>query len=273
MRPNNYGRSSMRYKRLLSALALAAGLCLLGARAGSAIELPAQPRNYVVDLAGIVDDRAETGLNRYLLELEQKTTAQMVVLTVPGLEGEPLEEFSISVAHDKWKLGQKGKDNGVLLLVALKDRKYRFEIGYGLEGVLPDSFVGSVGRDYLVPYFQKGDYSNGILAASLAVINKIASDAGVQITGMPVLRMNRSYGEGGRAGRPSPLRGILGIIFVLLFIYMLIRHPRLLLLLLVMSTLGGGRRGGWSGGGGFGGGGFGGGGGGGFGGGGASGGW
>lgn len=256
----------MRYKGLLSALLFAAGLCLFGTGARAAIEIPAQPRNYVVDLAGIVDDGVEAGLDRYLRELEQKTTAQMVVLTVPGLEGASLEEFSLSVAHDRWKLGRKGKDNGVLLLVAVQERKYRFEIGYGLEGVLPDSFVGSVGRDYLVPYFRTGDYSKGIVTASLAVINRIATDAGVHISGMPVLGTDRS--SVGRERRPSLLGGIVSIALFILFIYMLIRHPRLLLLLLVMNSLGGGRRGGWSGGGGFGGGG-----GGGFGGGGASGGW
>ncbi len=261
----------MRYRSVLPALLLAAGLSLFGAGARAAIELPAQPRNYVVDLAGIVNDSVKAGLDRYLLELEQKTTAQMVVLTVPSLEGEPIEEFSISVAHDRWKLGQKGKDNGVLLLVAVKERKYRFEIGYGLEGVLPDSFVGSVGREYLVPNFRKGDYSDGILAASLAVINRIATNAGVRITGMPVLRTDRY--SGGRVRSPSLLGGIVGIAFLIFLIYMLIRHPRLLLLLLVMNSLGGGRGGGWGGGGGFGDGGFGGGGGGGFGGGGASGGW
>ena len=101
--------------------------------------VPERPDNPVVDLAGIIDAAVETKLNQYLRELEQKTTAQMAILTIKSLEGQSIEEFSITVAHDKWKLGQKGKDNGVLLVVALQDRKYRIEIGYGLEGVLPDS--------------------------------------------------------------------------------------------------------------------------------------
>lgn len=129
----------------------------------AAVEIPDKPYNHVVDLAGTINDDAESALNKYLLELEQKTTAQFVVLTINSLEGEPLEDFSINVAHNKWKLGQKGKDNGVLLLVSLQDRKYRFEIGYGLESILPDSLVGSIGREYLVPYFKQGDYSGGSL--------------------------------------------------------------------------------------------------------------
>ena len=240
------------------------------------IAIPDQPFNHVVDIAGIINDDVEANLNKYLLELEQKTTAQMIVLTINSLEGESLEDFSLRVAHEKWRLGQKDKDNGVLLLVALQDRKYKFEIGYGLEGILPDSLTGSIGRDYLVPYFKNGDYSTGIFTATLAVINEIASNSGVEIAGMPKLK-NRPVYPNGRTeiGKPSFLSIIFGILFFIGLIYMFIRHPRLLLFLFMMSMMGGGRRSGWGGGGGFGGGGgsFGGGGGGGFGGGGASGRW
>lgn len=257
-------------------------ICLYPAAGSLSAEvvIPDKPYNHVVDLAGIVNDDAETSLNRYLLELEQKTTVQVVVLTIDSLEGEPLEEFSIRTAHEKWKLGQKGKDNGVLLLVSVQDRKYRFEIGYGLEGILPDSLVGSIGREYLVPYFRKGDYSDGIFAGILAVSNIIAADANVEITGMPTLRArNNAQGARGEFRKPSLSSSVFGILFFIVLIYLFIRHPRLLLFLFMMNMMGGGRRGGWGGSGGFGGGGggfggsFGGGGGGGFGGGGASGGW
>lgn len=244
--------------------------------AARAVELPAMPRNHVVDLAGVVDDGAESKLNGYLLELEKKTTAQVVVLTVPSLEGQPLEEFSLSVA-ERWRLGQKDRDNGVLILVAPNDRKYRFEIGYGLEGALPDSLVGTIGRQYMVPNFRKGDYSTGIAAAVIVVANEIARESGVEIAGMPRVTYGRR--PAGRAAGEGP--GILGSIFAILFfialVYLFIKHPRLLIILLLFSGMG--RRGSWGGGyggGGFGGGGFGsfgGGGGGGFGGGGASGGW
>jgi uncharacterized protein len=243
------------------------------ASVGHAVEIPPLPPDPVVDLAGIIDDSVQTKLNLYLRELEQKTTAQMAILTVESLQGESLEEFSITIAHDKWKLGQKGKDNGVLLVIALKERKYRIEVGYGLEGILPDSLVGSIGRQYLVPYFRKGDYSDGIYAATLAIANEIAKDAGVKITGMPA------------AGIVSPVKvrqkstGFLGkiisLLFFLVILIIFIKNPRSFLFFLLLSSMGG-RRGPWGGsGGGFGGGGFGsfGGGGGGFGGGGASGSW
>jgi len=154
-------------------------LFLAAASPAESVTVPERPARYVVDLAGIIDDRTETNLNGYLQELEQKTTAQFVILTIKSLEGESLEDVAIKVAHDKWKLGRKGKDNGLLLLVAVKDQKYRIEVGYGLEGVLPDSFVGSVGRNFLVPYFRKGDYSQGIFAAALALTGEIAREAGV----------------------------------------------------------------------------------------------
>ncbi|MDA8169275.1 MAG: TPM domain-containing protein [Nitrospiraceae bacterium] len=237
--------------------------------------VPDAPPDYVVDQAGVINADSKTMLDSYLRELEQKTGAQMAVLTVSSLDGNPLEDFSISVA-EKWKLGQKGRDNGVLLLVAPRERKYRFEIGYGLEGTLPDSYVGTIGREYLVPYFRRGDYSGGITAAVQAVAGKIAEASGVEITGMPAPQPVPDAGGDDGGGIPGlALSALFFIVLVVLFS----RHPGLLMLFL----LGGGGRGRWGGGGGFGsggfggggfgGGGFGGGGGGSFGGGGASGGW
>ncbi len=232
------------------------------------------PEDYVVDLAGIIRGDVKSKLNAYLSELEQKTTAQVLVLTIQSLEGEDIEGFSLRTA-EKWKLGQKGKDNGVLIVVAVKDKKYRFEVGYGLESVLPDSMVGSIGREYLVPFLRKGDYSAGIFTATLAVIRVIASSEGVQITGLPDLRgINEAHGQ-----KPADILGaIIPIILVLIAVILFVTNPHQCLLILLASSLGGGRRGWYGGGyGGFGegssGGSFGGGGGGGFGGGGASGSW
>jgi len=245
-------------------------LSLLTAQFSHAVSIPENPGNHVVDLAGIIDNSTEAKLNQYLRELEQKTTAQVAILTIKSLEGESLEDLSITVAHDKWKLGQKGKDNGVLLLVSLSDKKYRIEVGYGLEGVIPDSMAGSIGRSYLVPFFRKGDYSNGIYTATLALANEIAKDSGVKITGMP--QMKRTFQRTGESRSGGIFGKIVSLVFFVILIILFIRNPKLFLMLLLFSSMGG-RRGGWGGGGGFGGsGGFGGGGGG-FGGGGASGGW
>jgi uncharacterized protein len=242
-------------------------LLLLVPFCSHAVEVPRHPTGYVVDLAGIIDPPMEKKIDGLLRELEQKTTAQMVILTIRSLEGESLEGASIRIAHDKWRLGQKGKDNGVLVLIASEDRKFRIEVGYGLEGVLPDSFVGSVGRTSLTPYFRKGDYAGGVFAAAGQIAGKIAEEAGVALTGLPETT------EAVPKKEPTGPIGSLFTLFVILAIaFLFIRHPRALLLFFLLS--GRGRRGTWGGrGSGFGGGGFGGGGGGGFGGGGASGRW
>jgi len=263
----------MAFRNRRTALITALLIIFLVVSVAQPSDIPEIPPRYVVDLADVVDNATETRLNGYLQELEQKTTAQMVVLTLSSLEGESIEDFSIRIAHDKWKLGQKGKDNGVLLLIALKDRKYRIEVGYGLEGVLPDSFVGSLGRELLVPYFRKGDYSNGIFVTAIAMANTIAKDAGVKIEGMPSIKYRTQ--PTGKDKSLDPLSAIIGIVFLIIMGILFIKNPRAFLLFLLFSSMGG-RRSSWGGGGGFGGGGFGsfgGGGGGGFGGGGVSGGW
>jgi uncharacterized protein len=243
------------------------------ASVGYAVDIPVLPPAPVVDLAGVIDNSVKTKINRYLRELEQKTTAQVAILTIKNLAGQSIEDFSITIAHDKWKLGQKGKDNGVLVMVAVDDKKYRIEVGYGLEGILPDSLVGSIGRQYLVPYFRKGDYSTGVYAAVLVIANEIANEAGVQISGLPAVKKNHPTNAQKRPS--SPFGKIISFLIFLVIIFIFIRNPRSFLALMLLSAMGG-RRGHWGGsGGGFGGGGSGsfGGGGGGFGGGGASGGW
>jgi uncharacterized protein len=220
-----------------------------------------------VDLAGVIRPEIERGLNSFLADLEAKTTTQAIILTVKSLDGESIDGFSLRIA-EQWKLGKKDKDNGLLFTVAIDDRRYRIEVGYGLEGVLPDSFVGSIGREHLAPNFRKGDYSAGLAAATLAIISKIAESAEVEITGMAQARRSAPPGTGVRK-KPSVASLIFTVIFIIGAIILFIKNPRLFMWILIFSMMGGRRGGGgWSGGGGFGGGG-----GGGFGGGGASGGW
>ncbi len=244
-------------------------LILVSASAFGKVDLP-KPQRYVEDRANIISADVETKLNGLLQELEQKTGAQYIVLTVSSLGGLNIETFAIEVA-EQWKLGDKDKDNGMLFVMSTGDRAYRFEVGYGLEGVITDTFSGQVGRDYIVPYAKKGDYSTGIYLANAAIAERIAKSEGVTLSGMPKLDQR---GSGG--GNPSFLVGLIPLILI-----MLIGGRRGMFWYLLLGGLGGSRgfgsrgRGGF-GGGSFGGGGFGsfgGGGGGGFGGGGASGRW
>ena len=255
-------------KRLLVAAALLSAACASVVSA-STPQPPDMPRDYVVDLAGIMRSDLRSELNTYLQTLEQKTTSQVLVLTVQTLDNQGIEEFALNT-KEKWKLGQKGKDNGVLIVVAVNDRKYRIEVGYGLESVLPDSMVGSIGREYFVPYFKAGDYSTGIYTGTIAVIRTIAEHEGVSITnGSEQAQPRGTY----RRAPLSAFHKIILIAFGVILLVLCVTHPGQCFLLLLLFSRGGGG-GGWSGGGGgFGGGSFGGGGGGRSGGGGASGGW
>ncbi len=265
------------HKKLVSIVFFILFLLPVPFAVASTPEPPAVPRDYVVDLAGVMNANTKVQLNALLHELEQKTTAQVLVLTVQSLDGEEIRSFGLKTA-EKWKLGQKGKDNGALLIVAVQDRKYTIEVGYGLEGTLPDSLVGTIGREYLVPYFRKGDYGSGISAATLAVIQTIAASEGVSISGIPQLHNYRENQDG-----ELNLKGLFSIIvFLIPLFFFFVRCPLESQRKRIGNTwmggyggFGGGGSGGFGGFGGFGGGGggFGGGGGGGFGGGGASGGW
>jgi len=116
----------------------------------------------VNDNAGIINKSTEEELNQYLTSLDEQTGVQMVVLTIPSLEGEDLSSYSIKVAEE-WGIGHEGKDNGALLLVAYEEHSLRIEVGYGLEGSLTDAKCGLIIRNVIVPEFKNGDYSEGIL--------------------------------------------------------------------------------------------------------------
>jgi uncharacterized protein len=244
---------------------------------GNAVPLPAVPSSYVVDLAGIIDVPTAQRLNEYLKELEQKTTAQFIVLTVGSLGGVPIEEFSLGVA-EKWKLGQKGKDNGLLLVIAMAEGRYRFEVGYGLEAILPDAKVGSIGREKIVPNFRQGNYSYGVFTAVTAAADEIAEAYGAALSGSIKTHERRvPPRNGGLKDVIEDMAALFVLFFLGVFIYLGLKKPP-------GTTAGrgggwstwGGYSGGFGGGGAFGGGSggaFGGGGGGAFGGGGASGGW
>lgn len=151
---------------------LAALLALLGAAPARAAREVPRLSGRVVDEAAVLDAATRESLTRELAALERRTTAQVAVLTVPTLDGEALEDFSLRVAT-AWKLGQKGKDNGVLVLVVSQDRKARIEVGYGLEGTLTDLACGRIIRSVMIPAFRSGDYGLGIRSGVQAVMDAI----------------------------------------------------------------------------------------------------
>lgn len=238
-------------------------ILILGAFAHSAaaIDVP-QLERYVTDRAGVLSQGDANSLEQMLAEYDRSTSNQFVVLIIPSLEGESLEEYSMRVA-EKNRIGREGNDNGLLFIVAVNDRKMRFEVGYGLESVLTDALTSVIISDIVAPEFRRGDYAGGIRAGMQAAIKAVGGEFSVTQT----------------ARRPKKKKdgNFLGLIIFLVIMFIVFRGNRR------------GRGGGiwfiggpFGGGGGFGGGGFGGGGGGfggfsggggSFGGGGASGGW
>ena len=137
-------------------------------------ELP-QPSLWVNDFAGVIAPEYRDKLTGLIQGLEEKTSAEIAVVTVDSIA--PYDEIEYSRRlFDRWKPGKKGKDNGVLVLLAVKERRWRIETGYGIEGILPDGLCGEIGRNYMVPYFKTGNYSEGLYSGVSRIAAIISGD-------------------------------------------------------------------------------------------------
>ena len=181
-----------------------------------ALEVPSRADGYVTDRAGLLSPSAKAELEKTLRDFEGTTSNQVVVATFPSLEGNSLEDFSMRLA-EAWKVGQKGKNNGVIFLIFKNDRKMRIEVGYGLEGVLPDALAGQIISQVVAPYFRKGDYSGGILAGTDAIMKATQGE----------FKGDPSSEKGGTAGK------LIGLLFVFILFHAFVRR----------RSLGTGRRG------------------------------
>jgi uncharacterized protein len=126
------------------------------------------PLGYVTDLAGILDESGRHRIENELSQFQAKTSNEIAVMTVPSLNGDTVENFANGV-FTQWGVGEKGKNNGVLILIAPAEHKVRIEVGYGLEPILTDGFCGDIIRTLMVPYFKNADYAGGIESALLAI--------------------------------------------------------------------------------------------------------
>ena len=157
-------------------------LCVLPvARAEKVADI--QPSGYVIDLANVIQPETRARIAAMATELQQKTGAQIAVVTVNSLQGETREQYAADL-YKHLGIGSKKSDEGVLLLVAPKERQYKIEVGYGLEPVINDARAGDIGRA-MVPDLRKGDYSAAILTAMTQIAQLIAADKGVTLTGVP----------------------------------------------------------------------------------------
>jgi uncharacterized protein len=232
------------------------------------------PTDYVNDFAHVLDPGTIAQLDDICQQIEQKAHAQIAVVTINSLDGADIESYAVDL-YKKWGIGSKATEHGVLILLVVRDRKYRIEVGYGLEPILTDGKVGGIGRE-AVPLLKQNDYSGAVLLMTSRVADVIAQDAGIQLTGPHPQFATQPEDEPG--SRTSAGRIVVLAIIVLLLLFTPLR--KVLFWFLLFGGGGGGHHGGggwggYSGGGGFGsgGGGFGGFGGGSSGGGGASGGW
>jgi uncharacterized protein len=191
----------MRRRGLNGLAAMAAALA--AAVGAAALEVP-YLGGRVNDLAGLLSDGSVSQLGAQLEALERETGAQVAVLTVPSLEGDPIEDFSLRVV-ETWKLGGERADNGVLVLIARDERLVRIEVGYGLEGALTDVESGRIISGLMTPRFRAGDFDGGVGAAVDAISAKVR--------GEPVALPEGRPGNGPNSG-PS---GLLTLILVVLF--------------------------------------------------------
>lgn len=226
-----------------------------------------RPTDYVNDFAHVLDQTTIAQLDNICQQLDQKAHAQVAVVTVNSLDGSDIESYAVAL-YKQWGIGSKATDHGVLILLAVQDRKYRIEVGYGLEPILTDGKVGGFGRE-AVPLLQQNDYGGAVSLMTSRVADVIAQDAGIELTG------SRPQIPVAPEGRPQKqLSGKQILILGIVLLIVLLTPLRKVLFWMLLFGAGGGGGGGYGGGGfGGGGGGFGGFGGGSSGGGGASGSW
>jgi uncharacterized protein len=212
-------------------------LWLLRSAAAAAEPTVPTPRGYVSDYVGVLDAATVQHLDGLIGELKRQTGAEIAVVVVNSTAPLTAFDYAMKIAEN-WKPGAKGKDNGVVFLVAIKDHQMFILTGYGVEGVLPDGKVGAI-RDQLVrPAFRRGDYAAGIRAATEAMAAIIAEGSGVRLRGARPAPVE--------SAQPSIASGLLPILFLIILVLLFFRFP---FLPLFMGWPGGGYRGGGFGGG------------------------
>jgi uncharacterized protein len=152
-----------------------AWVCLICACAAQPLSFPALTGR-VVDEAGLMDAATRTALIEQLAGLEQKTTDQLVVVTLKSLQGTSIEDYGYQLGR-RWQIGQKDKNNGVLLIVAPNERKVRIEVGYGLEGTLTDAVTKLIIENSILPRFKVADFSGGIKRGVEDIVQVLSGDA------------------------------------------------------------------------------------------------
>lgn len=199
-------------------------------------DLP-NPANYVSDFAGVLSPDTQQRLNALCAEVDHQAHAQIAVVTIKSLDGDSIEDFATAL-EEKWKVGPKGSDRGVLLILAVKDRAYRIEVGYGLEGILPDGRAGGIGRQ-MIPYLRQGAYDQAVTMAVGQIAQIIAADARIN------LNTTAPRGPPPPQSRPLTFGQLIGLgVLLFLLVVFLMRAGGSGLLGFLIGTFLGGRWGG-----------------------------
>ncbi|MFA5929034.1 MAG: TPM domain-containing protein [Candidatus Margulisiibacteriota bacterium] len=205
--------------------------CLTGAE-----PLP-QASGYVTDLGNVISSEQQQKITALLTELEQKTGAEVAVVTIKSLGEADIDAYANDL-FKKWGIGKKGKDNGVLLLVALEERKVRIETGYGIEGVITDGTAGAIRDQYMLPAFKQGDFGQGLYLGASAVASLIAKDAGQTLTGAPDTPLSA---ESPSSSTEDPMAALF-FLGVMVILFLVLGPSRFFNLLFFMMLMGGGGR-------------------------------
>jgi uncharacterized protein len=152
-----------------------------------------KPQGYVSDFGRVIDAPSKAALEQYCARVEQATGAQMALVTISSLEGEPIEDVANTI-YRAWGVGQKGKNEGIMLLLVINDRRSRLEVGYGLEPILPDGLVGSILRE-MRPALRTGQYGDAMMAAAQTIGSTIAKSKNVSLDAQLPRRARRSTGD------------------------------------------------------------------------------
>jgi uncharacterized protein len=212
----------------------------------------------VVDDARVLSPQVQADLTAKLANLEQATSRQLVVVTLPDLQGQQIDDYGVGLLR-AWGIGQKGVNNGAVFIIVPSEHKVRIEVGFGLEGILTDALSGVILREAVIPKFRAGDIPGGIVDGTNAIIAQLAADPSTAEQKIA----QAEQAQGAPEHHRNPIGGLIPLIFLFFIVARMLRggFGGGFGWLLPMMFLSGGRGGGWGGGGGdFGGGGFGGGG-------------
>ena len=215
-------RGKLRIGTLLATVVVGMVLLLCSCDGEAVATLSPTDRFFVNDFADVISTEDENNIYALGVRLFEKTTAQVVAVTVPSLDGKDIEQYSLELARD-WGIGNKEKNNGMLLLLAVEDREVRIEVGYGLEGAVTDAQSGILLDHYAVPAFSENDFSSGMVSTYRALVNEVYLEYGLQPEDgyVPVERLPDNNYD----GELSPLATLGVVIFVIIFVLLFRNKP------------------------------------------------